>query len=176
MSILKNTVSAKACCSSQNAHAYAYNISSGTVPANGPVTFDHVGDSQSIYTPGTNGNDTSTFTILSAGFYYVDYLVKGIGRTAGVAGTDPLFFRLVANGQNVQGSENTSQDKEASESSLNHIVRGSGIFFFPALTKVQLFNATGSFQDTVDLVFFPAGGLGSPAAVNASFTIFKICG
>jgi len=175
MAILKDTVSEKSCCSSDNAHAYAYNVSAAVIPINGAVSFDHVAESSGIVPPGSGGNDSTQFRILYAGTYEFDYIVRGVTRTSGVAGTNPLTFQLLAGGSNVLGSQYISKSNAPADIGLNNIVHGFGTFWVPSNTIIQLHNISGGFADTVDLIVVPTGGIGSPLAVNASLRIVRTC-
>jgi len=175
MDMLKGTVSELACCSSENASINVYNVSAVTIPASGFVTFDHVSAAHQITPPGTFNLDFSQIRIVQAGTYQYDFLVKGISKTSGSPGTHPLVFELYANSTQILGTQFSSQDKDVSETSLNHIVQGFGTISVPGNTILQVHNVTGASSDTVDLVAFPTGGLGSALVVNASLRIFRTC-
>lgn len=175
VAILKNSVSERNCCSSEDAHVYAYNVSSINIPANGFVTFDHFGDNNSILLPGNGTLDLTQFRILHAGTYQYNFFVKGVATSGSTFGTHPLVFELFANGVQVLGSQYTSQDKDISQSALNHYVVGKGIFTVPANAIIQLHNISGASNDVVTLIAFPTGGLGSTLAVNAALRIVRIC-
>ncbi len=171
MAILKSAVSERSCCSSQKANIFAYNVSGQTVPANGAVSYDTIAESHGFVAPGVNGNATNQFTVLCAGTYQYDYSLSGQSGTA-----SPLAFYLSANGSSLPSTVFKSQDIAPGGNTQVITVSGFGIVTVPALTTIQVMNATGAFASPVTLTSFPTGALGSPLAINAAFRMVKICG